>query len=153
MDTNSIKVCCAFGHRKVFQNITEQLEKCVLCAVEQGCTIFLTGAMGEFDSLFSATVRKIRNTFPEIKLICVMPYFTEEINKNGKILYSLYDEIVIPADFADVHYKAVIKKRNQFMIENSDIVIVYTVRKFGGAYQAKKFAEKQNKQLYYLTGK
>lgn len=151
MESNSLKACCGFGHRKVFENITEQLEKCVLYAVDQGCTIFYTGAMGEFDSLFSTTVREIKKTFPKIKLICVKPYMTSDININGEYLYSLYDDIIIPTVFADVHYKAAIKKRNEFIIEKSDIVIVYTLRKYGGAYQAKKYAEKQNKQLLYLT--
>ena len=41
-ETNK-KACCGFGHRQVFENITERLDKAVLEAAEQGCEIFYTG--------------------------------------------------------------------------------------------------------------
>ena len=89
------KACCGFGHREVYQNITGQLERAVLEAAEQGCTLFYTGAMGEFDNLLSAAVRKAKKSYPNIKLICVKPYLTKEINENGVYLFTLYDDIII----------------------------------------------------------
>ena len=59
-----LKACCGFGHREVFANITEQLDKAVLEAAEQGCIIFYTGAMGQFDSLFCSAVRKAKRSYP-----------------------------------------------------------------------------------------
>lgn len=81
--------------------------------------------------LFSSTVRKIK--YPNITSICVNPYMTKEINENH-IFYSVlyYDDIIIPIDFVGVHYKVAIKKRNQWIINHSDLVIVYTVREYGG---------------------
>lgn len=31
------RACCGFGHRQVFENITEQLENAVNSAANQGC--------------------------------------------------------------------------------------------------------------------
>ena len=118
--------------------------------MEQGCTIFYTGAMGDFDDLFSSAVRKAKRCNPNIKLICVKPYMTQDINENGEYLYSLYDDIIIPTELADVHYKAAITKRNQWIIQNSEMVIVYTVRNYGGAYKAMKYAKKNNKTIMDL---
>ena len=71
MEENRAKACCGFGHKEVFQSINESLENAVLLAVKSGCEIFYTGAMGDFDNLFSCAVRKAKKTNPNIKLICV----------------------------------------------------------------------------------
>ena len=57
------KSCCGFGHREVFENITERINSAVREAAEQGCEIFYTGAMGQFDELFSASVRIMKKEY------------------------------------------------------------------------------------------
>ena len=141
------KACCGFGHREVYQNITGQLERAVLEAAERGCTLFYTGAMGEFDHLFSTAVRKAKKSYPDIKLICVKPYLTKEINENGEYLFTLYDDIIIPTELAYVHYKQVITKRNRWIISQSDVVIIYTIRNYGGAYSALNYAKKLKREI------
>ena len=145
-----MKACCGFGHRNVFENISSKIDNTVEEAISQGCEIFYTGAMGEFDSLFSSAVRKAKKSYPNIKLICVKPYFTNDINTNGEYYASLYDDIIIPDEIADVHPKAAIKARNRWIIDNSDIVLIYTVRHYGGAYEAKRFAERNSKRLVII---
>ena len=110
------KACCAFGHREVFENISKAISSAVRTAAEQGCEIFYTGAMGRFDEMFSLEVRALKKDFPNIKLICVMPYMTNEINTQGDYLYTLYDDILVPTELADVHYKAAITRRNQWIM-------------------------------------
>ena len=141
------KACCGFGHRNVFENIEDKLYTAVMNAAERGCEIFYTGAMGEFDSLFSSAVRKAKKTYPNIKLICVKPYFTNDINIDKDYYAALHDDIIIPDELAGIHPKAAIKARNRWIIDNSDIVLIYTVRNFGGAYEAKRFAERNGKRL------
>ena len=65
-------------------------------------------------------------------LSCVLAEYYERI----------YDDIIIPDLLSEVHPKAAITKRNQWMAEKSDIVITYVYRNFGGAYAAKKYAAK-----------
>ncbi|MBR1532366.1 MAG: DUF1273 family protein [Eubacterium sp.] len=144
------KACCGFGHRNVFENLSEKLDDAIESAVQQGCEIFYTGAIGDFDSLFSSAVRRAKKTYPHIKLICVKPYFTNDINTNRDYYAALYDDIIIPDELAGIHYKAAIKARNRWMIDNSDIVIVYTIRNYGGAYEARRHTERQGKYLIGL---
>ena len=113
-----IKTCSAFGHREVFENISERITIAVMRAVDQGCGIFYTGSMGEFDDLFSATVRKVQKDYPYIKLICVKPYQTKELNENND------------------YY--------------SDIVLIYTIRSYGGAFEAEKYSIKKQKSIIYI---
>lgn len=129
------------------KKISSKLDNAVEEAITQGCELFYTGAMGEFDSLFSSAVRKVKKVYPHIKLICVKPYFTNDINTNGEYYAALYDDIIIPDEIADVHPKAAIKARNRWIIDNSDIVLIYTVRNYGGAYDALRYAERKSKYI------
>ena len=150
MSKRKIKACCGFGHRQVFENISESLDKAVLEAAAQGCVIFYTGAMGRFDSLFASAVRKAKRNYPNIKLICVKPYMTKEINENGDYLYSLYDDIIIPTELADIHPKSAIPKRNRLLVDWSDIMIGYIKRQYGGAYTAIRYARSIKKEVIML---
>ena len=142
-----MKACCGFGHRYVFENLISKLDNAVGEAITQGCELFYTGAMGDFDSLFSSGVRSAKKVYPHIKLIGVKPYFTNDINTDKDYYAALYDDIIIPDELAGIHPKAAIKARNRWMIDKSDIVLIYTVRNFGGAYEAKRYAERNGKRL------
>ena len=142
--------CCGFGHRDVLEKIDDAVYAAVLKAAEQDCDIFYTGAMGEFDSLFSSAVRKVKKTYPKIKLICVKSYFTNDLNTNGEYYAALYDDVIIPDELAYIHPKAAIKYRNRWMIDHSDIVLIYTKRTYGGAYEARRYAERIGKEVVYI---
>ena len=148
---SEIKACCGFGHRDVFENISEHLYNTLFQIAEQGCKTFYTGGMGDFDKMFSSAVRSIKKSYPDIKLICVKPYMTKDINEDGDYLFTLYDDIIIPTELADVHYKSVITKRNRLIIDWSDIVVGYVTREYGGAYSALKYAEKQGVEVINLV--
>ena len=143
--------CCGFGHRDVLEKIDDAVYAAVLKAAEQGCEIFYTGAMGEFDSLFSSAVRKVKKAYPKIKLICVKSYFTNDLNTNGEYYAALYDDVFIPDDLADIHPKAAIKYRNRWMIDHSAIILIYTKRTYGGAYEARRYAERIEKEMVYIN--
>ena len=36
------------------------------------------------------------------------------------------------------------------MIDHSDIILIYTQRAFGGAYEARRYAEKIGKEMVYI---
>lgn len=142
------KECCGFGHREVFENLTERLDKAIQQAIEEGCVYFYTGGMGEFDNLFSSAVRRAKKRYPNIKLICVKPYMTNEINENHNHYSGLYyDDVIIPTELAGVHYKTIIYNRNQWLVDQSNIIIGYIKRNYGGAYKAIKYAERMNKTV------
>ena len=100
-----MKACCGFGHRTIMKNIENSIYSAVLLAAQEGCKTFYTGGMGDFDMQFSSAVRKLRIRFPNIKLIYIKPYFTNEINTNGEYYAAMYDDIVIQQRFdCQLHY-------------------------------------------------
>ena len=150
MKDKGIMSCCGFGNRQIFEDIRNNVYQTVNEMVERGCRIFYTGAMGDFDRLFVDAVRQAKHNCFDIKLLCVMPYMTNSINKNKDYLYSVYDDIIIPTELMGIHYKSAIKKRNQWIIDQSDTVIIYSLRTFGGAYDAMKYAEKTGKTILQI---
>ncbi len=142
--------CCGFGHRDVFSKIDDELDKAIADAVALGCDTFYTGAMGEFDVLFSSAVLKAKKSNPDIKLICVKPYMTKEINENKAYYNAMYDDVMIPTELIGVYHKGAIKARNRWLVDNSDVIIGYIIRDYGGAYTAVKYAERLNKKIFYL---
>ena len=58
--------------------------------------------------------------------------------------------IIIPETVYGAHPKLAITLKNRFMIEKSDLVIVYAERDRGGAYSALQYAKKLNKDVIDL---
>lgn len=112
-----------------------------------GCTTFYVGNQGEFDRMFSGAVRRTKSENKSIKLILVRPYMTNELNKNKELYYYDYDDIIIPTELDGLHPKQILTKRNQWMIDQCDVVVGYVYRNFGGAYNSIKYAEKKGKTV------
>lgn len=129
--------CCVFGHRKLYLEIESELYTIIKRLINgYGVEIFLTGGMGETDERFSSVVRSLKRIYPNIKLILVIPYFSNVLNSNKEYYDIMYDDILLPDELIGSYYKAAITKRNKWMIENSDYIIDCTYRNFGGAYDA-----------------
>ena len=69
-----------------------------------------------------------------------------EIDDYGKY----YDSVIIPESVEGVFPKSALVLKNRWMIERSDLVIVYVKRENGGAYTAMKYAERMQKRVINL---
>lgn len=144
--------CCLFGHRDLNKNIGDELRSVLERLItEKQVETFYTGGMGNADAAFSSAVRCAKREHPEIKLILVKPYFSNELNTNKEYYETAYDEIIIPNGLVDVHYKSAIEKRNRWMIEQSLFVISCVYKNYGGAYSAIRYAENNGKMVLHLS--
>jgi len=150
-----VTVCTFAGHREVYQaNISEMLDKAISKIINTDDNFrFLVGGMGEFDGICSSAVRRAKRKYPnkEIRLELVLPYLTHELNENKLYYETSFDDVVIPIELAGVHYKSAITKRNRWMVEQSDWLIAFIYRDFGGAYTTLRYAEKKGLQIINLA--
>lgn len=102
------------------------------------------GGYGAFDQFAYGSSSKFKMTHPNVSLVFVAPYLY------GLSKYSEYDDIIYPS-LENVPKKFAITYRNKYMIENSDVVIAYVNRLYGGAYKSYSLAEKQGKKIYNLS--
>ena len=140
-----------FGHRRIDNiracegDLVSVLEECFQ---KGGDFRFLFGRNGEFDELAASVIKRMGRKFGEerCELCLVIPYKVADLEYYEKY----YDSIILPEDLFGLHPKFAITARNRWMIERSDLVIVYTQRSSGGAYTAKQYAEKIGKSVRAL---
>lgn len=124
-----MKSCFMFGHRNVPDTIQEQLMQAVeRLYQEKGVTIFYVGGYGMFDSYAAATVKAVREQFPEISLYQVTPYHPAV---RSVMLPEGYDGSFYPP-LEDVPPRYAIVRANQYMVKTCDAIICY-VKHYGNS--------------------
>ncbi len=106
---------------------------------------FYCGGYGEFDLLCARVVRDIKN-IANCESILVIPY----LNRGKEEIDSLYDQTLYPP-LESVPPKLAILKRNEWMIDESHVVIVFVEFLFGGANKALEYAKRKNKTIVNLA--
>ena len=91
--------------------------------------------------------KKIQNC----EIIFVTPYITP--SQQNKIKYlidnKLYDDTIYPP-LEDVLPRYAISKRNEWMIDQADLVIAFVAHEYGGAYKTLRYAERKKKKIIQL---
>jgi len=109
---------------------------------------FYIGGYGTFDEIAACACRELKKEYSSIEVIYVTPYIRLSEQKKIKEMQScgLCDASIYPP-IENVPQKFAISKRNEWMVENSDILITYVVHHYGGAYKTLKIAERQKKKI------
>lgn len=146
--------CTFLGHREVYASgVRERLEAEIEKLLETDSEFtFLTGGMGQFDSMGVGAVRAAKRRHPEkqITLALVLPYPSNRLNTDKEYYQFYYDQIMIPEELDTAHYKAAIQLRNRWMVDRADTVIAYICRDFGGAFTSVRYAKRQGKPIINL---
>ena len=139
--------CCFFGHKDAPSSVLPQIEEAVEKLIaEQNVKSFLVGNQGQFDSMVLSVLRKLKTQHPEITYNVVLAYMPEE-----KEEWSPYEywETVLPEGLEAVHPRYAISKRNDWMVNESDMVVAYVKHSWGGAA---KYVEKAlNRKLHVIN--
>ena len=147
-------IACTFaGHREMFNSCTQQIENALKVLIEHEDTLCCyVGGMGEFDAFSAAAVRNLKRRYPnkEIQLTLVLPYMQKKLNEYKQYYKTSFDDILIPSELAELHYKRAIPARNKWLVDHSDYLIAMVWRDFGGAYTTLRYAQKQGKKIILL---
>lgn len=148
--------CTFAGHREVFH---KGIDKKLLKTLKQLAKLdsefcFYFGGMGDFDSMCVSAVLELMCLYRQKKfrMVLVAPYMTKHLNDFRECYEMLYDEIIIPGESAEVYFKRSIFARNRWMADQSEYMIAYVHRDFGGAYDTMKYAEGKGVKVINLVG-
>ena len=137
-----------FGHREIDRLMT--LDNLLYPIIKElihskPYVNFLIGRNGEFDEYSASLIKRAQKEYGSENndITLVLPYTVANIEDYEKY----YDSIIIPESIYGAHFKSLIGMRNQWMIDKSDLVIVYVKKESGGAYTAKRYAEKLGKRI------
>lgn len=132
------------GHREVddFFFVEEQVYNivCELLRTKEYVE-FYVGRNGEFDTLVASVIKRAKREIGEYNssLILVIPYPVADIESYE----NFYDDVILPNELRKVYFKSAITKRNEWLVDHSDMLIAYVTRDYGGAeYCLKKAIER-----------
>lgn len=140
-----------FGHREIdnLRQLDDKLAPLIKEIIQAKPYVsFLIGRNGEFDEYCASIIKRAQKEVGKENndLTLVLPYTVAKIEYYEKY----YDDIIIPEKVYGAHPKSAITLKNRWMIEESDLVIIYIKRKSGGAYTAMKYAKRLNKTIINL---
>ena len=134
------------GHREVedWRTVDSKVDEIVRDLIKNKEFVeFYIGRHGEFDESVASIIKRAQNDLGKenSSLILVLPYK----HKDEEYYQKYYDEILMPIE--KVHYKAAITKRNEWLVDNCELLVAYVNKDFGGAYHTLRYAEKKGVQI------
>ena len=140
-----------FGHREIedLRELDNGLTPIVRELVQgEKFVSFLIGRNGEFDEYAASILKRVQKEVGKenCEIMLVLPYKVKDIEYYEKY----YDSVIIPENLSGVYHKAAITRRNEWMIEKSELVIAFVRHEGGGAFAALKYAKKLGKSIKKL---
>lgn len=139
------KSCCGFGNSDASWKILPKIKEALEYAVNEGCDTFYLGEMGSFDSMMITATRELQKKYPHIERVLVIPYITKSHQEYKRDYERDFDCVILPPEMLLVPPKFAILRKNEWVIDNSDIVITYTRNPYRGAGKAADYARRKKK--------
>jgi len=139
------------GHAQINADTTQienQISK-ILTSLKCDNLEFYLGDYGHFDKLARKCCSNLKKYKTNIKLIFVTPYINDKYLKKREYLSTDYDLIIYPP-LETTPKKLAIIKRNQWMVDNSDLLICYVNYPSGGSSKTLEYAIKRHKHYINL---
>lgn len=136
--------------------VKNDMIKVLKALLEQKCDklICYSGMALGIDMLFADAVLTVKDEYDErIELICAIPFEKQTNNWVNQDDVDFYNLILEHADSVvnttgEVEYKAYyLQKRNEYMVDRSDLILAYWNGTSGGTKNCVDYAKKLNKQV------
>lgn len=139
-----VKRCFFIGHRDAPLSITCELEYVIDNLIEKyGVTEFLVGKYGNFDRIVSTALIKAKQRYPQITLLCLIPYHPTE--KKIKMPEG-FDATFYPPGMEHVPQRFAIVRANRYALEHADYLIAYAWHPASNALELLKHAQAREKK-------
>ena len=152
------KTCCFTGHRKIpgdeLPQIKTKLKNTIIELINNGVIYYGAGGALGFDTLAALTVLELKQQYPQIKLILVLPCNNQTRNWRQSDI-ELYEIIKSQADkvvyTSEHYYSGCMQKRNRHLVDNSCYCICYKTHDTGGTAYTVKYATEKQLNILYLA--
>ena len=135
------------GHSKIVDKeaVRERLTSEICNLLSSGYTTFYLGGYGDFDLMAASVLREMKDSYPNMDRVLVLPYLDRKYDEK------LYDSTVYPP-LENVPKRFAISKRNEWMVEQADVVIAYVTHDWGGAVKTLEYAVRKKSQIINIGG-
>lgn len=133
------------GNIEITEHLKQWLYETINGLIQEGETIFYFGGYGQFDGLSAYITRHCREYYPKVHSILVHPY------PNRSHDQSIFTDGLYP-QLENVTKSSAIPKRNEWLVDNADVIVAYVFESYGGAYKTLQYALGKNKKIiqYHL---
>ena len=139
--------CTFFGHRECPDSIKPKLKKVMIDLINNhDVDMFYVGNQGQFDTIVRSVLRELKKECPQINYAVVLAYMPGK-----KTEYDDYSDTMLPEGIESVHPRYAISWRNNWMLRQSDYVVTYITRSWGGAAQYADKARRQKKTVINIS--
>ena len=150
--------CCFTGHREMTHEqrkiVAERLYRTVEGLICSGMRYFGTGGALGFDTMAAECVLTLRERYPYIKLILVLPCVSQTKGWLEEDVRT-YEEIKCRADktvYTSQEYtRDCMFKRNRHLVDHSSICVAYLKERKGGTAYTVKYAMQKGLQVINLA--
>lgn len=154
------KTVCFTGHRIIEPekraSLFAQLIDEIKSLLEAGYRYFGAGGALGFDTLAAQAVLKLREEYPQIRLILVLPCKSQTRGWPASDVV-LYQEIMQAADkvvfTSEDYYRGCMFKRNRHLVDNSSVCVCYLTSDKGGTAYTVHYAEARRLRIINLADK
>lgn len=134
--------------------VKKRLEKVIEESIQAGYLYFGAGGALGFDTLAAQTVLKLRNRYPKIKLILVLPCKTQASGwKTADV--AEYDRIISSADkvvyTSETYFNGCMHRRNRHLVDHSSLCICYLTENKGGTYYTVNYARENGIRIVNIS--
>lgn len=133
--------CTFFGHRDAPEEVKPKIRETILSLVQRGVTHFYVGNQGAFDRMVLGELEKIAKENPILYYVVLAYFPTQDMTTKQTIL---------PDGIEQAHPRFAICRRNEWMIEKSEIIVAYVYRNYGGAARYTEKARRKGKKIINL---
>ena len=138
--------CTFFGHSDCPETIRPNLQAVLIdLIVNQNIEMFYVGNQGQFDAIVRNVLRVLKMDYPSINYAVVLAYMPVK-----KSEYEDHSDTMLPDGIEMVHPRYAISWRNNWMLRQSEYVVTYISRTWGGAAQYAAKAKRLKKNVINL---
>lgn len=152
------KTCCFTGHRAIpkqqYDSTYTALKSEIIRLIETGYCYFGTGGALGFDTLAAKVVLELRQAYPHIKLILVLPCLEQAKGWAEKDI-ATYEEIKNRCNkctyTSEHYYSGCMHKRNRHLVDHSSVCIAFLIKPTGGTAFTVAYAQKQKVRVINIA--
>lgn len=152
------RTCCFTGHREIplrkYKKIFSKTEEIVENLIKNGYLYFGAGGALGFDTIAAFTVLKLKERYPDIRLILVLPCYSQTRGWSSEDV-EIYENIKKKADkivYTSLEYtRGCMHKRNRHLVDNSSVCISYLNESKGGTAYTVDYATKRGLTVFNIA--
>ena len=135
------KSCFFIGHRDADERLLPRLELVVDRLIqEDGVRYFYVGGYGGFDRLAAAAVRRMKQKYPDITLMLVLPYHPAERPTEAP---EGFDRTYHPDGLESTPKRYAIVRTNKIMVDACDWLVCYVRHGAGNSRKLLEYTQRR----------